>query len=493
VSWSGLLHSFRIPASALFCGKGRRPADLAVEFFGFASDGIRVSKLLIPIQIRSGAPLSNHPLSPIEIMNTAMASRKLLDSSLVACAVLLATSALGVKCASGATLPVVRQGPSSQTIEDGSTAVLCVDADDDSSQSKGSESARPGAAEQPAADHAGGYVKYKWLRNGEPLVGASEAVLVIRGASTASSGLYRCVLSNSAGSVNTDEAELRVVEASCPGHLTMMSCRSFSGIGGKRLIAGFVVGRSSMRGSMPLVLRASGPSLLSRGVERALPDPLLVLREGGAFIAANRGWSGDMRVSSAAGAAGAMDWDDVMSSDSALVETLPCGAYTAEVFGDKGDTGFAAADVFDTRPPSQFTRDLARLVNVSVRSPVGLGANVPIMKFAVGGTTAVTLLIRGMGPALSAHGVAEVLATPSLLLYRLNVDGSQTWLQSNTRWGGKPYLSEIADRIGAFPWKSVSEADAAILLTVPPGEYVLILAGADGETGVAIMEIYEVP
>jgi len=406
---------------------------------------------------------------------------------------LLAMVAPAVNSASGVGPPVVGQGPSSQTVLDGATAVLSVDASEESATAEDRGSSLSGTSGQSAADRAGAEVSYRWLRDGVPLVGASEAVLLIRNASPASAGAYRCILSNSAGSVVTDAAVLHVVGASCPGHLTMMSCRTFSGLGEKRLIAGFVVGCSTMRGSMPLALRASGPSLVARGVERALQDPALVLREPGGIVAVNRGWAGNEVVASAAAAAGAAAWDDVSSRDSALARTLACGAYTAEVFSDRGDTGFAVAEVFDARPPSQCTRDSARLVNVSVRSPVGLGPNVPVMRFAVGGTTSVTLLIRGMGPALAALGIGDVLRTPSLLLYRINGDGSQTWLQSNTRWGGKRYLSEIADKVGAFPWKGSPEADATLLMTLPPSEYLLILAGATGETGVAIMELYEVP
>jgi len=98
-----------------------------------------------------------------------------------------------------------------------------------------------------------------------------------------------------------------------------------------------------------------------------------------------------------------------------------------------------------------------------------------------------------MGPALRSLGISRVLETPSLLLYRINGDSSQTWLQSNTRWGGKHYLSDIARKVGAFPWKSDLTADATILLTLPPADYLLILAGANGETGVALMELYEIP
>jgi hypothetical protein len=391
------------------------------------------------------------------------------------------------------TLPVINHGPDSQTIEVGASAVFSVDTNEDSISTEDPGNSRSGDGERPIADRAGAIVKYQWMRNGVPMIGESDAVLVVKNASSACAGSYRCVLTNSAGSVTTEDAKLRVVEDSCPGHLSMMSCRTFSGVGEKRLIAGFVVGCPTMRGYMPVALRASGPRLAAMGIERALSDPALVLRDKGGVIAVNRGWGGDNLVAAAAEVANAAEWEDPSSRDSAIARTLPCGEYTADVFSDKGDTGISVAEVFDARPPSQCTRDSAHLVNFSIRSPVGLGPNVPLMQFAVGGTTSVTLLIRGMGPALSALGIADVLKTPSLLLYRINGDGSQTWLQSNTRWGGKRYLSEIADKVGAFPWKGALVADATVLVTLPPARYLLILGGDHGATGVAIMELYEVP
>lgn len=422
-----------------------------------------------------------------------MASPRISALSLIVCSMILATPATAVDDAAGATIPVVSRGPDSQTVEFGATAVFSVDSDENFLGTKERGSSLPGVDEHPATDRAGANVKFQWLRNGVPLIGESDAVLVVKNASSASAGSYQCILTNSAGLVTTEEAKLRVVGDSCPGHLSMMSCRTFSGVGEKRLIAGFVVGCSAMRGSMPVALRASGPRLAALGIEHALPDPALVLRDPDGVIAVNRGWAGDKLVASAAEVANAPKWEDPASRDSAMARTLPCGTYTAEVFSDRGDTGFSEAEVFDARPPSQCTRDSTHLVNFSVRSPVGLGPNVPVMQFSVGGTTSVTLLIRGMGPALSELGIADVLKTPSLLLYRINGDGSQTWIQSNTRWGGKRYLSEIAEKIGAFPWKGALVADAAVLMTLPPAKYLLILAGDHGETGVAIMEIYEVP
>jgi len=409
----------------------------------------------------------------------------------IVCPVFLAIVAATVDLARGVTPPEVGQGPCSQTIEEGATVVFSVDAVDDSQNPNVDGNTDIGAAASQDSDHGGEATKYQWLRGGTPLVGASESVLIIKNASSADAGSYRCSLSNSAGSVLSDVATLHVVKASIPGRLIRISCRTFSGLGEDRLTAGFVIGSTSMLGQAPVSMRASGPGLLDQGVERALPYPALVLRDTSGVIALCRGWAGERKL--AAGNTGTVEKPDALGRDSALNRALPCGAYTAEIFGDKGDTGFADAQILDASLPSQWVPGAAHLVNASIRSPVGLGPNVPVMRFSIGGSTSITLLIRGMGPALRSLGISRVLETPSLLLYRINGDSSQTWLQSNTRWGGKHYLSDIARKVGAFPWKSDLTADATILLTLPPADYLLILAGANGETGVALMELYEIP
>jgi hypothetical protein len=458
--------SATVGANAVFCAGVSGSEPLA---YRWTKDGAPIASCTGPVLVASGVSTVNAGSYVVTVSNATGSARS-------------QPAVLTVISAGQATPPVVGQGPFSQTIEDGATAVLSVDAEGDSARSGTGAAGSPGGAD----------VTYQWLRDGVPVVGETEAVLVLRGASRSPAGAYRCILANSAGSVITEEAVVRVVDDPCPGHLTMMSCRTYSGTNEKRLFAGFVVGQPAMRGFLPVALRASGPSLGAKGAERALRDPVLVLKDSAGFVAANRGWAGDKPVALAAAAMGADAWDDDQSRDSALLRTLPCGAYTAEIYGDSGDTGFAVADVLDARPLSQYTRDSARLVNLSVRSAVGLGPNVPVMRFTIGGSTSVTLMIRGMGPALAALGITEVLPTPSLLLYRMNANGSQTWLQSNTRWGGKRYISEIAGKVGAFPWKSGLAADSAILLTLPPAQYLLILSGANGETGVTIMEIYEV-
>jgi hypothetical protein len=46
--------------------------------------------------------------------------------------------------------------------------------------------------------------------------------------------------------------------------------------------------------------------------------------------------------------------------------------------------------------------------------------------------------------------------------------------------------------VGAFALVPGTE-DAAILITLPPGAYTVKIEGKNGATGVALLEIYEVP
>jgi hypothetical protein len=47
--------------------------------------------------------------------------------------------------------------------------------------------------------------------------------------------------------------------------------------------------------------------------------------------------------------------------------------------------------------------------------------------------------------------------------------------------------------VGAFTWSVPSSHDSALLITLPPGNYTAACAGSSGDTGVALVEVYEVP
>jgi hypothetical protein len=130
---------------------------------------------------------------------------------------------------------------------------------------------------------------------------------------------------------------------------------------------------------------------------------------------------------------------------------------------------------------------------LSGRGQVGTGANVLIAGFVVAGATSETVLIRGSGPALAQFGVSGALADPLLQLYQSNSDGTSTLLGSNAGWNGDTQIAETAASVGAFSWGTSASADSAFLVTLPPGAYTAQISGASGDTGVSLVEVYEVP
>ena len=185
---------------------------------------------------------------------------------------------------------------------------------------------------------------------------------------------------------------------------------------------------------------------------------------------------------------GAFAWSNPSSHDSALFENLQGGPYTAQISGQSGDTGVALAEVYDATPAGTYTSASPRLVNISARVPVGSGANILIAGFVIGGSTARTVLVRASGPALVPFGVSGTLPDPQLELF----SGSSE-LEGNNGWGGNPQISNAAKTVGAFAWTSAQSNDSAILVTLPPGAYTAQVSGASGDTGVALVEVYEVP
>lgn len=374
--------------------------------------------------------------------------------------------------------PAVAAQPVSQTIAEGTTVVF-------------------------SAQVTGGSLTYQWSFNGSPVTngahggaavsGANGPNLVIRGATAANAGTYTCLASNSAGSVSSDGATLTVSPAADAGRLINVSCRAQVGTGADALIAGFAVGGAGVSGSLPVLVRATGPSLAQFGVAGTMPDPELQVfgPSGTAPLASDAGWGGSSDVANASAAAGAFSWGDPASLDSAVVKDLAAGPYTAVITGASGDTGVALAEVYDTSAADTHAPSLPRLVNISARAAVGTGSNVLVAGFVIGGTTSKTVLIRAAGPALTPFGVPGALADPELQLY--NVTSGNVLLASNSGWGADPAVAAASTSVGAFSWGSLPTPDSAILVTLAPGAYTAQVSGVAGDSGVALIEVYEVP
>jgi hypothetical protein len=130
--------------------------------------------------------------------------------------------------------------------------------------------------------------------------------------------------------------------------------------------------------------------------------------------------------------------------------------------------------------------------SISTRAFVGTGDNILIGGFYIVGSTARTVLIQGLGPALGQLGVAGFLAHPALSIHQYQ-SGQDVTLYSNTGWGSSQVLLDAAASVFATPVLSSGSADSELLLTLPPGGYSAEVGGADGGTGVALCAIYELP
>ncbi len=136
-------------------------------------------------------------------------------------------------------------------------------------------------------------------------------------------------------------------------------------------------------------------------------------------------------------------------------------------------------------PPRAPVTD-ARITNLSTRAHVT--GDSPLMTgFAIRGDTSRTILVRVAGPALTAFGLSGTLAAPQLRLH--GTDGAV--ISENAGWGGTAVLTNAFATTGAFPFAAGS-ADAALLVSLPPGSYTAEVLAGGGNGGVALVEIYDV-
>lgn len=127
-------------------------------------------------------------------------------------------------------------------------------------------------------------------------------------------------------------------------------------------------------------------------------------------------------------------------------------------------------------------RPAGRALNVSTRVRVGSGDNVSIGGFIVTGTEPKRVIVRGIGPSLTAQNVAGPLADPTLELF----DASKTSLGANDNWRDTQAAEILATTLAPS-----NERESAIVQTLAPGDYTVVLSGKDGGTGVGLVEVYD--
>jgi hypothetical protein len=336
------------------------------------------------------------------------------------------------------------------------------------------------------ATTTGNPTSFQWYLNGAAIAGATSYQWTVN-PTAANQGDYTVAASSATeASVSTDAGTLTVTT---DAWLVNLSARAYAETGANELIAGFVTTGASAKS---VLIRGDGPSLAAFSISDYLADPTLTLVEGNTTVAATADWSTSLNGTFAqVGAFGLTSG----SHDTALLETLAPGAYTAQVASSTSNNGVALAEIYDADSGAP----ASRLINISARAYVGTGANILIGGFVIGGNTPQTVIIRGDGPALAGFGLSGALTNATLTLSNgagtvaINSGWNNAPTAGNAATGGiviQPLTAALSAKVGAFALTSGSN-DSAIVVTLPTGAYTAQVTGANGATGVALVEIYE--
>jgi hypothetical protein len=213
-------------------------------------------------------------------------------------------------------------------------------------------------------------------------------------------------------------------------------------------------------------------------VQGALADPTLELHQVNSTLATNNNWQiNDQTGQSQQAEIQATTIPPKNDLESALVATLNPGAYTVILAGKNQTAGIGVVEVYDLDQSGN-----SRLANISTRGFVDTGDKVMIGGFIVGGGNgSAKVIIRAIGPSLSQSGVPNPLANPTLELH----DNNGAVIMSNDNW--KDNQPAAIEATGLAP---SNNSESAIVAALPSGNYTAIVAGKDGTTGVALVEVY---
>lgn len=270
-------------------------------------------------------------------------------------------------------------------------------------------------------------LSYQWFRNSIAINGATTATLSLANPQVSDAGAYTVRVSNSAGNVTSNPATLTV----------------------NAVIA-------------PTITAHPGSQTVNAGASVVLT----VTPAGTAPF--TYVWTKN-NIPIAGATAATLSLTNVQPSDA--------GAYAVRVSNSAGAATSNAATL---------TVSFSRLINLSVRSLAGTGAQTLIVGFNISGSGTKQMLLRGIGPTLGSFGVGGVLADPQLRLF----NSANVQVNFNDDWGsGGPALAAAFRNAGAFDLP-LGSRDAALVVPLAAGSYSAQVTATAG-TGVALVEGYD--
>ncbi len=391
---------------------------------------------------------------------------------------------------------------------------------------------------------------YQWRKDGTAISGATAATLALSGVTAAAAGSYSVVVTNSAGSVTSGAGALTVSAPAIAGTYFGSFAGNGGSFGllvradRTGVFLGFASAAKIALVSPDVVVDSSGRfSVTQRSGAASAPATIPQTAAADGDIAINGTIAADGTVSgsvpslnltfsaptgtstgSTSEVAGYYQAGVAGGSGQSLALVGPAGdALVVNITGPTADGGrgtVTAAGVVKVTTAgnavvngsvSATARTIAmvatpatgsainyagtsviggeKLINISTRSLTGTAADTLIAGFVITGTDLKPVLVRAIGPTLSAFNVGGVLSAVRLEVFR-----GSTSVAVGTDWGAPANnpadVAATAARVGAFALPAGSR-DAAMLLNLAPANYTAVVTGQGGASGVALVEVYD--
>jgi len=376
---------------------------------------------------------------------------------------------------------------------------------------------------------ASGSPTYSWTGPAGVIAGATSSTLSLTNVQLSATGSYTATATNSAGSVMSAAATLTVTAAPAAPvfttqpvnrTVTVGQSASFNAVAsgsptyawefGTTIISGATSGTLAITnaqvanaGSYTCIATNAVGSTNSVSVTltvNTLAAPVFTVNPVAVTIATSH--SAVFSVSASGSPTPTYQWNLNAAPISGATDPIlqvsnagqgNAGAYTCTATNSVGSVTSTSAGLTVTT-----TTNPGHLINLSARAAVGTGNNILIGGFGVQGTGTKQLLVRGVGPALSAFFTND-LAVPQLVM----LDNSGAIVATNIGWGNAPVAgsstaseaptdatTNLMNSLGAYTIAPGS-GDTAMVLTMPAGNNTAQISGVGATSGIALCEIYD--
>jgi phosphodiesterase/alkaline phosphatase D-like protein len=133
------------------------------------------------------------------------------------------------------------------------------------------------------------------------------------------------------------------------------------------------------------------------------------------------------------------------------------------------------------------------LINISTLARINSPTDAIVSGFVISGSSNRNVLVRAVGPTLSAFGINDAIQQPVLSVYQ-----GERLIVTNRAWAGPSQAAtqevlDAFDRAGAFRFLDEASADSAVVVSLAPGAYTVEVKSGDKARGAAMLEVYDLP